>query len=364
MKYELANPKPNALIESLRAFGYNLKTAIADIIDNSITAESTEIHIKFNWEAKKSWIAIVDNGKGMSEKKLQNAMILGSENPLLEREEKDLGRFGLGLKTASFSQCRLLSVITKQNNSQSCRVWDLDYVGKTNEWRLLTDLKLETKQIFNKIDFFDKGTIVIWEKLDNIISDLDNCDLSKEIFYEKISEIENHLSMTFHRLLNKHKIFINNKKIKPWDPFLEKEIAHRQIFEEKILHKNFKYNVISHILPHYSKISKKSHDYGAGIRGWNDHQGFYVYRKKRLIMAGSWLNLNIKKEEHYKLARILIDIPSNADKDWLIDVKKSSIKPPDIIKKDLKRIANITRKQACEVYRHKGKVITRKSIGN
>src|SRR5439155_5662342 len=164
--YEIANPKPAALIESLRSIGYNLPTAIADIIDNSITAGASEAKIECYWSGSDSWIAISDNGRGMSDQTLSQAMRPGSENPLDHRSTHDLGRFGLGLKTASFSQARRLTVFSRHNDQKSVREWDLDYVEKTNEWRLLTDASPEAKLCLERLHLNQFGTVVLWTKLD------------------------------------------------------------------------------------------------------------------------------------------------------------------------------------------------------
>ena len=96
-----------------------------------------------------------------------------------------------------------------------------------------------------------------------------------------------------------------------------------------------------------------------GSREWNSRQGFYVYRNRRMLVAGDWLGLPFTKEEHYKLARIQVDIPNAMDQDWQIDVRKSRVRPPGVLRKDLERIANLTRKRAVEIYRHRGKIVAR-----
>ena len=110
--YDIVNPGASAMIESLRAYGYSLNSAIADLLDNSITAHAKNIWIHMYWDGGNSWLSITDDGSGMDEKTLINAMRPGSQNPLDQRKEDDLGRFGLGLKTASFSQCRSLTVVS------------------------------------------------------------------------------------------------------------------------------------------------------------------------------------------------------------------------------------------------------------
>ena len=150
-KYQTTSaiPEASSMIETFRAIGYNIETAIADIIDNSISANSKNIWINFEWKGSKTWLSIKDDGIGMNDAELIQAMRPGSKNPLQERNQKDLGRFGLGLKTASFSQARKLTVISKKADYKSVFwTWDLDFVNKTGNWDLikyLHDENLETE---------------------------------------------------------------------------------------------------------------------------------------------------------------------------------------------------------------------------
>jgi len=168
--YEIAHPGAEALIESLRAVGYSLSTAIADIIDNSITAEAQNVWLNFHWAGAKSWISIVDDGEGMSDKVLFNAMRPGSKSPMDIRSPSDLGRFGLGLKTASFSQCRLLSVVSKtMAGEKSSRCWDLDFVAKHDEWRLLLNATADAEYVSKVLETLKSGTLVMLESLDRVV---------------------------------------------------------------------------------------------------------------------------------------------------------------------------------------------------
>ena len=126
LKAEIAKPNPKSTINSYRSFGYNLSTAISDIIDNSISAYANEIRLEYKWNGKDSFISICDNGIGMNHSELVLAMTPGSKDPEEERSEKDLGRFGMGLKTASFSQCRRLTCITKKESYATIkRCWGM-----------------------------------------------------------------------------------------------------------------------------------------------------------------------------------------------------------------------------------------------
>lgn len=367
--YELVFPNPSALVESLRAFGYSLDTAIADLIDNSIVAKAKNIWINFEWNGADSKIIIKDDGYGMTESELTNAMRPGSQNPLEERSPEDLGRFGLGLKTASFSQCRRLSVISKkENDSIVARCWDLDYINQHHEWRLL---KLSASEINSLIkeSLSSQGTVIIWQELDRITGNVqseDNKAYSR--FLKDIEGVKRHLKMVFHRYLEKPnglKIWINENPLKPWDPFLRSEKATQEFPLEKIACKDKELKVIAYILPHKSKMSDDDiHQRAAGPNGWNAQQGFYVYRNERLLVGGDWLGLGFQKEEHYKLARIQVDLPNSMDGEWQIDVKKSRAKPPGYIRHDLKKIASLAREKAVDVYRHRGKVVARGNAQN
>lgn len=368
--YELATPNPSALIQSLRAFGYDISTAIADLIDNSITANATQIHIQFTWESdNKPWIAIFDDGIGMSEKELFEAMKPGSKNPLDIRNEKDLGRFGLGLKTASFSQCRRLTVITKaKKGNVFLRCWDLDFVCEKNDWILLKS----GSTIANKIaaSYFknrDSGTVILWEKLDRIVpTQFIDEEVYQSAFLDFAKGVEKHISLVFSGYMegeNKIDFYINGNPIELWDPFMS-ENGYTSSLPVEYLYVDGDANkeviVQSYILPHRSKLTDEEYKYGEGINGWNEQQGFYVYRNNRLIVAGEWLLPKLQKKEQYKLARIRVDINNNLDTEWKIDVKKSIAVPPLSIKDDLERIAKAARQSSSRLFASRGKVIARK----
>ena len=374
--YDIVNPGASAMIESLRAYGYSLNSAIADLLDNSITAHANNIWIHMHWEGDNSWLAIIDDGCGMDEDDLINAMRPGSQNPLDERTEDDLGRFGLGLKTASFSQCRSLTVGSLVNGGKiNYRRWDLDYVGKHNEWRLLKIPRSGSERLFTKLEELEHGSIVLLEHMDRICEGQDKADESyRRKFMERISSLQLHLSMVFHRFIegrNGLNIYINGvdeaHRISPWDPFLSNHIAtQKQPSERKKFHDGV-VEVEGYVLPHKDKLSPTEHEKAAGPNGWNDQQGFYVYRNKRLLVAGSWLGLGGRrhgwtKEEHYKLARIKIDIPNSMDSIWQIDVKKSTAVPPSLADRWLEEYAEKVRKEARSVFSHRGKYGNRSQV--
>lgn len=365
--YVIMEPVPASLVESLRSFGYTLSTAIADLIDNSIAATAKNVWIDFEWDGLKSRITIKDDGKGMTESNLKAAMRPGSRNPIEDRDSKDLGRFGLGLKTASFSQCRKLTVISRvMKGSLASYCWDLDYISQTKEWRLQT-INAETLDILQE-NIPSSGTIILWQKLDRVTDHSDsNDDKAYARFLEDAENVKQHLEMVFHRYLerpNELKIWINGHSIIPWDPFMRREEATQELPKEKLICNGKEFSVLPYILPHQSKTSLDTHQRASGPKGWNAQQGFYVYRNKRLLIGGDWLGLGFKKEEHYKLARIQIDLPNSMDEEWQIDVKKSRAKLPGYLKADLKKIARLTRERAMDVYRHRGKITARQNSQN
>jgi hypothetical protein len=361
--YDLAEPEAPAMMQSLRAFGYDLSTAIADIIDNSITAEAQNIQIDFEWNDGDPKITVLDDGLGMTKDELVKAMKPSSRNPLLARAEGDLGRFGLGLKTASLSQCRNLTVFSKCGGVITGRCWDLDFLKEEEKWALIRIDPEENPKRIEGLEQLESGTLVVWDKIDRIFDDEMEIDDRHKVFLQNMEQLRKHLAMVFHVFLTgKDKLIIRvgDVTVEPWDPFMSYEDGVRPRAVEKLPYRNVPIVVQPFILPHKSKLSARGLKEGGGTRGWNDHQGFYIYRKDRMIVAGSWLGI-FQKEEHFKLARIRIDIPNSLDHAWGLDVRKAKATPPPEILPELKRIASVARKEASEVYRHRGKVIQRKS---
>lgn len=357
---ELAEPNPASLIESLRAVGYSLQTAIADLADNSLTAGATQIEVKFSWAGQDSAICVIDNGRGMTREHLVDALRPGNVNPLESRDSRDLGRFGLGLKTASFSQCRRLTVHTKtQEGEETQRTWDLNHVGQTNEWRLIEVSDPTISEMAAELSKFKSGTVVVWQGCDRIVSagTSPDDDKAQRRFLESASRVMEHLALVFHRFMESVppiKFYVNGNPVKPFDPFLVREKATQQLTEETLRLRGESIVIRPFVLPHHSKMTKEAYERAAGPKGWTQSQGFYVYRNKRLLVDGEWLLPGLRKEDHYKLARIQVDIPNTLDSDWQIDVKKARATPPMPVRDRLSQIAQITRANASNIYRHRG----------
>jgi hypothetical protein len=360
--YDHAPPRAASLIESLRAFGYNLPTAIADLIDNSITAGARKIWIDFHWAGGQSTIAVTDDGCGMSADALVSAMRLGSKNPLDVRQKQDLGRFGLGLKTASFSQCRTVTVRTRREAQEPVtRCWDLDHVARTDDWQLLRSANADGESHLRKIQHLTSGTAVLWQNLDRVTGHFTaNNDRQQQLFLDLAEQVRIHLGMVFQVHISGRpgiEILLNERPISAWDPFLADEPATQALTVTRLTLRGSVVEVQPFILPHQSKITRSEFAAAAGPHGWNAHQGFYVYRNQRLLVPGDWLGFGWAKEEHYKLARIRVEIPNALDHDWQIDVTKSRAIPPPSLREELHRIGTRARAEAKRIYSHRGSKI-------
>ena len=362
-KFRHAPPKASAMIEALRGLGYSTATALADIVDNSIAAHGNQVDIRFSWQRSASTIIVLDNGDGMSDAELDLAMRLGEKSPLDQRSAHDLGRFGLGLKTASFSQCRRLTVASRKSGRTNCLQWDLDVLAASEDdgWHLLEGAAEGSESMLSLLDSLDHGTLVLWENLDRIVTS----GFCEQDFLDLVDKVERHLAMVFHRFLcgpqPKLSLTINGRFVEPWDPFLAGHTATWSSPVEHIIAENGHVGVQCHVLPHKDRLDAQKHDIAAGPDGWTAQQGFYVYRNERLLVAGSWLGLgrgrSWTKEEAHRLARIRLDIPNTADAEWKIDVRKSTARPPVSIRERLTRLAEDTRGRARRVFAHRGQPV-------
>jgi hypothetical protein len=348
------------MIEALRGLGYSTSTALADIVDNSIAAEARHIEITFKWSGERSHVSILDDGKGMDAGELDTAMRLGVRNPLEERAAQDLGRFGLGLKTASFSQCRRLTVASIRDGELNCLHWDLDILAASEDggWHLLEGPALDSKQLLGPLESAGQGTLVLWENLDRIVTR----GFGEQDFLDLVDAVERHLSMVFHRYLEGARsaltLSLNGRVVTPWDPFLESHPATWTSPLARLPSVGGTVEVQCHVLPHKDHLTMGQELTAAGPHGWTAQQGFYVYRNRRLLLAGSWLGLgqgrSWTKEEAHRLARIRLDITNLADADWKIDIRKSTASPPVALRATLTRIAEDTRSRARRVFAHRG----------
>lgn len=343
MKLEDINCPPYApvLMESTRAIGYSIESAVADILDNSIAAKAKTISIFYNCHPH-PYVAIIDDGEGMNGEKLTESMRYGSASPVDERDADDLGRYGLGLKTASLSQCRCLTVISKQNDNVSGRRWDLDYINKTKKWSLeqLGQDEILKQAEISRLLSLDSGTMVLWKELDKIKTGSLTLEKALE---EKMESVQKHLELVFHRYLSgdgasRVQIYMNGNKLTAFDPFfVAKSTVVMDDEKIEIPGREGKVVIRPFVLPHPSNMTKEELEKYGGKDGLRNLQGFYIYRNKRLLTWGTWFKL-IRMDEFSKLARVRVDIPNSLDDLWTLDVKKSTAYPPEIVKTRLKQL--------------------------
>jgi hypothetical protein len=351
---EEVEPDAGCIVESLRDFGYTLETALADLIDNSITAGAQRINVVIEDSKPTPYIAVMDDGCGMDLKTLVEAMRMGTRGPEVTRAPTDLGRFGLGMKTASLSQGRAFTVITRQKGRKPLiRRWDIEHIRKRRKWQLLATPTTIAERFLKQLSTASQGTVIVIEDLDRPSFLRVPPEQRDEHFGAALETVRRHLSMVFHRFMQGGmEIRLGAHAIVPWDPFLVGQST--QLAMETIPLGAEKMTIKPWVLPHHSKLTAEEHARAGGLNGWNAHQGFYVYRCNRLIVPGTWLNLQLKKEEHYKLARIQLDLPNSMDPHWQLNVMKSHVAAPAWLRDDLRRIAQQTRNQAAQVYRHRG----------
>lgn len=354
----IVEPHAASLSQSLRDIGYSLETSIADLVDNSLTANAKNIWIDFDIHTKKPYLSITDDGHAMSQKELIEAMRPGTLNPRAKRNKNDLGRFGLGLKTASFSQCKQLTVISRKNGKLSSAQWDLDIVEKQNKWVVHQLTASDIENLGNINNLSETGTCVIWKQMDRLLENKTGT-ISANDFYEKFDAVEKHLSLVFHRFLSgefrqkKLNIFINDSKVSPFDPFCTSIKATQILREETIRIDGSEIKIQPYILPHHSKLTKTEYNFYRNRSSFLNNQGVYVYRNGRLMAWGDWFRL-IPRSEATKLARVKIDFSNEIDDLWTIDIKKSRAYPPQPVKERLKKIIDRIASRSKKVHKQRG----------
>ena len=345
-------PRPSMLMESLRSMGYKLETALADVIDNSIAAGARSISIRFLWANGDPWIAIMDDGHGMTPPELVEAMRFGSTSPIAIRQSDDLGRFGLGMKTASISQCRLLTVISRSGATLAGCSWDLEHLAKqvSHNWEILfhTEETLVASPVIAALlpdlATWKTGTIVCWQSIDGIFPDK-VAGRSEQRFSESMARARAHLELVFHRFLSPEpgraavRMDFNGNALKAFDPFGPKHPARQELPLETIPINGESILVQPFVLPHHNKIARSDYEAFGGEEGYLQSQGFYLYRNRRLIVKGTWFRL-IRKEVLNKLVRVRVDIPNSLDALWRIDVKKAEADPPETVLRELRKLVH------------------------
>lgn len=362
-KLKANKPTADVLMNSMRAMGYSFEAAIADIVDNSVSAQARNIVLRFPIDPSDCCVAVCDDGIGMNKKELLDAMKYGSQLKSANRSEDDLGRFGLGMKAASLSQCRRLTVASKKDCKLSAYVWDLDVIEEKKDWYMVDCSKEQIAEI-RYIDFLndkESGTIVLWENFDLI-------EKSSGNVYAKLGKHQNataeYLSLIFHRYLNGEgrnplTIMVNNYKLTGLDPFLEnhRKTNVRRKIEIPIKDSEGKEQIVSvqpFVLPFQKDLSAEDKRLSGGIENYRAKQGFYIYRNKRLIIWGTWFGRH--RDELTKYARIKVDIPNSLDDIWGIDIKKQHATIPAIIRNRLTKAVDEAMDLAVKAQTYRGRV--------
>ncbi|MDR2465681.1 MAG: ATP-binding protein [Streptococcaceae bacterium] len=356
-------PDASTLIESQRSIGYSFETALADILDNSISADGTHIEIQFQnqSEAGVAFVSIMDNGRGMRKEELTQALRYGSKKISQERAINDLGRFGLGLKMASFSQCRKLTVCSKQEDQLVAFYWDLDVVEQLNDWVIiqLNEEEIEKIPQINALKETNSGTIVLWEKFDKF----DKSKAFELMFDECLNEATNHVALVFHKYIEEGTIEIsfNGREVAPVNPYFIKNIKTQPRPSNPIRIGKNQIEVKPYIIPYQKYLSQEERKIMQTYPTLQ--QGLYIYRNKRLISWGKWFRL-FKSNELANLAKISIEIPNNMDDLWEVDVKKSTIRIPLSVRDELKKFIKKAVGESKRVYKKSGRARNPKELAH
>jgi anti-sigma regulatory factor (Ser/Thr protein kinase) len=333
-------PAAKRLVGSLRDMGYEFQTAVADLVDNSIAADASHVSIDIEFEGEDSWVRIADDGAGMSPAELREAMRYGSSRIYAAN---DLGKFGLGLKVASLSQCRRLTVASRRSRERfdfTAYCWDLEHIERTNRWELIT-LPRDTATGHLITPLKDSaGTVVLWQRLDRILGyEHPDGESARRRLGLMCREVEGHLAVVFHRFLagevpgrRRLRMTLNGREIRPWDPFARHEKATRALEPVSIpvAHAGMegKLTLEPFVLPHQADFSSPdSFRCASGPANWNQQQGFYVYRAHRLIQSGGWCRIRTL-DEHTKLARVAMSFSPQLDNAFRVNVAKMRIELP------------------------------------
>jgi hypothetical protein len=351
-------------MKSLRDMGCDFSQAVADVVDNSVEAGASLVAIDVEFEGDDSWVRIADNGKGMKPEQLREAMRYGAER---EYDEDDLGKFGLGLKTASMSQCQCLSVASRWNPDRAdvaAYAWDLKHIDRTNRWEILPIERNGLGPNIRQPLKDTTGTVVLWERLDRILGYKHPYgESARKRLSQTCREIETHLGMVFHRFLageagnRRFKLLLNGNEIKPWDPFCRTEQKTKQLqpITIPIEHDGVSGHVVfePYILPHQEDFgSPDAFRAASGPANWNQQQGFYIYRADRMIQSGGWSNLRTS-DEHTKLARVAVRFLPVLDEAFRINVAKMRVQMPAMIRDAVRDAIGPVVKLARETYGRK-----------
>jgi len=363
------NPDASRLIYGLRDTGYNVRTAVADVIDNSIAANATVVNVGIELRTDgRKFVYIGDDGDGMDAAGVYNAMRYGAP---ARKNAKSLGKFGLGLKTASSSVCLKFTLISRKSADQPFAklAWDLEHVSQRNEWEMQKE-PITAEELESFEDYCgEKGTLVIWSKCDRILSKEygePGGTQEKQAIKRLAESLTKHVSLIYHRFLDTADtrernvtIRINGVPVEPWNPFYpvrsEQILGEtQQSFEVVLENGNIeRARIRAWILPHRRDMAKDEHDRFARIS--DRAQGFYVYREGRLIQDGGWMGVFPAPDAHTSLLRIEFDFGHKLDEAFKVDVKKSRILLDPALEEYLKKLLQPIYREADLRYRRKNR---------
>jgi hypothetical protein len=344
------------LMQSLRALGYTVEAAVADLLDNSIAASASTVEVSFSVHPEPH-VAIIDDGFGMDEGTLVEAMRFGSADPRDRRLSTDLGRFGLGLKTASLSQCRRVTVISLHGGALSAAEWDLDECERRGTWWLRRpDPLAECPDLARLLVDQGRGTAVLWRKLDRLLP-VESRDLDTTLD-AALAGLTHHLGFTFHRFVSgtegiRLAICVNGRPVPRIDPFLEGHRRGQVLHQETFDVEGVPVTVTPFILPFPSRLSPAELELAGGRDRIKTGHGFYVYRGKRLVVPGGWFRI-VPADDLVRLARVRVDVPVELDHIWRIDIRKTVVEPPRALRPHLKRIVGDAARRSRKVYEFRG----------
>jgi hypothetical protein len=360
-RYVTVQPSAARLTGSLREVGYDFPSAVADLIDNSLAAGASRVEIEMEFAGADSRVLIADDGCGMTANGLAEALRFGSRR---EYGRNDLGRYGLGLKTASLSQGRTVTIVSRRPNINrtSIRQLDLDIVADWDEWLIVDPGRTATTERCLKL--LDRGfnTVVAWENLDRVLpEDRPDGGWAKRRFDSLTRRTGEHLSMVFHRFIEgshpmgKVGIVINGEKIRAWNPFAPNESVTlalpEQIFELTVGDITGTVRLARYVLPPRDSFSSISEfEQMSGPLKWNRQQGLYIYRVGRLVQWSGWAGIRAI-DEHTKLARAALDFGADLDPAFNINVAKMRVSVPPQLRQMLERPINELCLRADDVYR-------------
>ncbi|MDP1820897.1 MAG: ATP-binding protein [Acidimicrobiales bacterium] len=362
-------PSARRLTGSLRDIGYDFLSALADIVDNSVGAGATQVNVDIVFDGENSHVVICDDGDGMTERDLNEALRFGTRR---EYDLGELGRYGLGLKTASISQCRRLTVASRRSLTYRrvvSRSLDLDHVENTDRWEVIAPPRQSV--VTDYVTWLDDGpgTIVLWEGLDRVLPDRrPEGGWARRRLDQLAERSRDYLGMVFHRFLEGDAarrfpltITVNGEKAEPWNPFAPMESGRielpEQSFEVSVGDLYGRVRLGRFILPSRDQFSSAAEfERMSGPLKWNRQQGLYVYRADRLIQHGGWSGIRAV-DEHTKLARASLDFQTDLDRLFQINVAKMRVAIPLEVKTLLERPINELCHRADSVYRREGREV-------